>query len=90
MLPDDADDLLANVTEFVRCHKKLGEVWVKHRGDFYFELELYERMPNELVDMLDEMSGVVRCEEADCRALCHGDWDFCKEHGERMPDEKAD
>jgi len=85
VLPDDVDDLLGSVRDFVRFHKKLGEAWAKHRNETAHSVitptSLYQRMPSELVDLLDELGGVVRCEEEGCRRPCHGDWDFCEEHG---------
>ena len=84
MLPDDADDLLSNVKDFVRFHKKLGEAWTKARDSVVVKTGIakhYEMLPAELVDLLDELGGVVRCEEEGCRKPCHGDWDFCEQHG---------
>lgn len=103
MLPDDADDLLGTVTDFIRFHKKLGEAWANARNSLpqtYAvkagltaaargektatpEFPLYVVMPSELVDLLDELGGVVRCEEENCRKPCHSDWDFCEEHGKK-------
>jgi hypothetical protein len=92
MLPDDADDLLGTVTDFVGFHKKLGEIWAKYRNAAPIMAPkgpLYSAMPNELVDLLDELGGVVRCEQDGCRAPCHGDWDFCKLHGEFRKDHEG-
>ena len=86
VLPDDADDLLGTVTDFVKFHKKLGEAWARLRDKparSTWTDRLYETTPTELVDLLDELGGVVRCEEEGCRKPCHEDWDFCEEHGKR-------
>jgi hypothetical protein len=83
MMPEDAEELLEQVTEFVDFHKKLGKIWTVERDKWAseFRVRYYDLLPGELVDMLDEIAGVHRCETAECRRPCYLDWDFCAEHG---------
>jgi len=81
---DVRKDLRENVNQVCAFVEELGMRWRKVRNDIVGNVTpFYDVLPRELVDMLDDAADVVTCEEGDCLAPVHEDWDFCEKHGRR-------
>lgn len=75
MLPDDRKDFLMTVKQLDSFLDQLGKTWVRERKG------LMPHTSIRLSTYLDEIAGLMVCEEPGCRELAHGDWDFCLTHG---------
>ena len=76
VLPDEREDIqqgLQNTFEFLN---RLASIWKDNRVNYFLVL------PVDMVDLLDEASGICTCEENDCREICYADWDYCFNHGQ--------
>lgn len=76
-LPDDMKDLERSIAHMVTFHRRIGRMWKAVRARHV------DALPLNLVQHLDEIAGVMVCEGKGCRELVHGDWDFCRQHGEK-------
>lgn len=75
MLPDDMKEFLSDAEHIVNFHSRLGNMWRIVRSHHF------KKLPRNLVDALDEIAGIVRCDEDGCLERPHRDWDFCRKHG---------
>jgi hypothetical protein len=76
VLSVDVESTEAQVRNQARYLLDLGKLWTSIRR------EHWKTMPAPLVALLDETFEECICYHKGCLEQVHGDWDFCKEHGE--------